>query len=250
MNKKSPSLIKRWWSQLFPQMPDFHSLLNQQCQLLAEGTAELAAYMQTGDDTHADRVIAIEHEGDAVKESNMNTLHQAFATPFDREDIYRSIVAIDEILNYAKSTIREMRGLQLSPDEHTRAMAAQLHEGALALQRGYQRLAEQPLKAEADAEAAHKTERAVERIYRQALSELFDASHYMATLTPEQQQAADDMEVLMQDLNTRELSGVGSAMGFVVEILKRREVYRHMSNAADRVAGAGQVLEDIVAKIA
>lgn len=248
--KKSPSLLQRAWWRLFPQMPDFHALINRQCQLMTEGTAELAAYMQTSEDVHADRVIELERQGDAVKEENMSTLHQAFATPYDREDIYRSIVAIDEVLNYAKSTIREIRGLHLVPDEHTRAMAALLHEGALALQHGYQRLAQQPLKAETDAEAARKTERAVEHIYREALSELFDASHYMATLTPEQQQAADDMEVLMQDLNTREVSGVGSAMGFVVEILKRREVYRHMSNAADRVAAAGQVLEDIVAKIA
>lgn len=250
MNKTADSLLKRWWNRLFPQMPDFYALLDRQCALLTEGTAELAAFMQTGDDTHADRVIAIEHQADEVKADNMNTLHQAFATPFDREDIHRAIATLDEILNYAKTTVREIRGLQLAPDEHTRAMAAQLHEGALALQRGYQRLEQQPLQAESDAEAARRTERAVETIYRQALSELFDASHYAATLTPQQQQTADAMEVLMKELNTREVSGVGSAMGFVVEILKRREVYRHMSNAADRVADAGEVLQDIVAKMA
>ncbi len=35
-----------------------------------------------------------------------------------------------------------------------------------------------------------------------------------------------------------------------MEAFKRREVYRHMSNAADRLAHAGATLYDIVVKIA
>jgi uncharacterized protein Yka (UPF0111/DUF47 family) len=34
-----------------------------------------------------------------------------------------------------------------------------------------------------------------------------------------------------------------------VDRLKRREVYRHVSNAADRVAICGNTLQDIVVKI-
>ena len=250
MNEPRDSRLQQWWQRLFPRMPDFYVLLSRQCDLVVEGTAELLAYMRTADEAHADRVIEREREGDKLKAEHMSILHQAFATPFDREDIYRSITAIDDVLNYAKSTVREMRSLQLGPDEHTCAMAELLHRGALSLQQGYGKLAQQPLLAEADAEAAHKTERSTEKIYRQALSELFDARHYVATLTPEQQKTADSLEILMQALTEREVSAVGSAVGFVVEIMKRREVYRHMSNAADRVARTGEVLNDIVAKIA
>ena len=39
------------------------------------------------------------------------------------------------------------------------------------------------------------------------------------------------------------------AMACVIVIFKRRELYRHMSNAADRLARAGEVLHDIVVKI-
>ena len=35
-----------------------------------------------------------------------------------------------------------------------------------------------------------------------------------------------------------------------VNMFKRREIYRHLSNAADRVAAAANTLEDIVVKIA
>ena len=38
-------------------------------------------------------------------------------------------------------------------------------------------------------------------------------------------------------------------MHAVIEIFKRREVYRHLSNAADRVAEAGETLHDIVVKL-
>ncbi len=225
-------------------------MLNHQCDLLVEATEELLDFMRTNNPQHADGVIDLERQGDTLKARNLTALHQSFATPFDREDIYRSITAIDDILNYTKSTVREMRGLQLNPDEHTRDMAKLLHEGAQALQQGYQRLAKEPLLAEADAERARKTERSTEKIYRRALAELFDANHYVATLTPEQQQTADSLDVLMRELTTSEIAAVGSAVGFVVEIMKRREVYRHMSNAADRVVRAGEVLNDIIAKIA
>lgn len=250
MNLSRDFWLARWWRHLFPPTPDFYVLLNRQCQLVADGAEALLAFMQTAEAEHADRVVELERRGDVLKAEHMTTLHQAFATPFDREDIYRSIAAIDEILNYAKTTVREMRSLQLGPDEHTRAMAELLHKGALSLQNGYAQLAAQPLSAEADAEAARKTERATERIYRKALSELFDAHHYVATLTPEQRKAENSLDVLMQELTEREVSAVGSAVGFVIEILKRREVYRHMSNAADKVVRAGEVLHDIVAKIA
>lgn len=250
MSAPHPSFLRRLWLRIAPPAPDFHLLLNQQCDLVTAGMAELLAYMRTAQDTHANQVIELERKSEALRAQNMNLLHQTFITPFDREDIYRSIAAIDEIINYARTTVREMRGLKLSPDEHTGAMAELLYEGMLSLQSGYARLAKKPLLAEADAEAARKMERVAEHTYRTALEELFDARHYAATLTAEQQKAADSLDVLMQELTRSEMSAVSSAMGFVVEILKRREVYRHMSNAADRVVRAGEVLHDIVAKIA
>ncbi|MYM62154.1 DUF47 domain-containing protein [Pseudomaricurvus sp. HS19] len=247
---KRQGRLSVWWHKLFPSMPDFYGLLNRQCELVVEASGQLLAYMHSGDDTSADRVVELEHLGQQLRAENMTVLHRAFATPFDREDIYRSIAALNDILNYTKTTVREMRGLGLGPDEHTLAMAELLHEGAQALQRGFAHLQLAPLRAEADAEVACRTERATERVYRKALSELFNAGHYQANLTEEQQQAADSLEVLMQTLTQRELAAVGSVVGFVVEILKRREVYRHMSNAADRVERAGDVLHDIVAKVA
>ena len=245
-----PSFLARIVERVLPRAPDFYALLNAQCDVVVAGADALVAYMASGDPAHAERVRALEHEGDALKRKNLDVLYRSFSTPLDREDIFQAIVAIDDVLNYAKATVTEMEVLHVPPDEHTRAMAELMAVGARALATGFKRLRDDPASAERDAEAAHKSERNTERIYRQAIAELFDAEHYLTTLTAPQRETAAEMKVLLEPHARGDAEGVQTAVGFVVEILKRREVYRHMSNAADRVAHAGDVLRDIVAKIA
>ena len=55
--------------------------------------------------------------------------------------------------------------------------------------------------------------------------------------------------MLTGTLDDAQSSAVSTSVAFVVEILKRREIYRHLSNAADRVVVAGEVLHDIVVKV-
>ena len=71
---------------------------------------------------------------------------------------------------------------------------------------------------------------------RKALAELFDVDTTMEAVRIEQPgNGALDQTQLLQN---------------VMERLKRREIYRHMSNSADRLARAGNTLHDIVVKIA
>ena len=82
-----------------------------------------------------------------------------------------------------------------------------------------------------------------------ALAELFNPEHYLLTLTAQQKHDAEALGVLTTAMSAAESAGITPAVGFMLEILKRREVYRHMSNGADRVARAAEVLHDIVAKV-
>lgn len=249
-DKQAPSWLQRLKERIFPPVTDFYQLLNQQCDLVEQGMAALAQYMASGDEQAALRVKTLEHQGDKAKQLNLDALHQAFATPMDREDIYRAIAAIDDILNYAKTTVKEMELLQIKPDEHTLEMAKLMHQGARALKHGFAQLEKQPLAAEADAVEAHKTERMTEKVYRKALAELFDPAHYLQTQTTEQRRDAEALAVLMPTLADEQNQAITPGVGFVLEILKRREIYRHMSNGADRVAFASEVLHDIIAKVA
>jgi uncharacterized protein Yka (UPF0111/DUF47 family) len=91
-------------------------------------------------------------------------------------------------------------------------MALHIREGADALARGFARLATDPAAAGVDANAARKAERTSEKAYRRAIVELFQGDDYL-------------------------------------NMFKRRETYRHMSNAADRVADAARALNNIVVKL-
>jgi hypothetical protein len=52
-----------------------------------------------------------------------------------------------------------------------------------------------------------------------------------------------------EDQGSLSISQACVAMNDVISIFKRRELYRHLSNAGDRLAHAGDNLHDIVVKI-
>lgn len=217
---------------LFPKATDFFGLLDAQCAILVEAVTVFNQFMTENSPELGARVLQLEHAGDDLKHRHMDELNRTFATPIDREDIVKAIVSLDDILGYAKTTVREMEILQVEPDLPMRQMAASILEGTLALQQGYSKLKKHPLEAEPHARRAHKTERRVEKIYRFAVSQLFDDQR------------------LIESIELSEDHAVATAITGVVRMLRRRELYRHLSNAADRIEIAAEILHDIVVKIA
>jgi uncharacterized protein Yka (UPF0111/DUF47 family) len=231
MSDKSDSLVSRLINRVFPRMPDFYGLLNDQCDVLVEAMEAFVTYMESGREADAKSVRALEKRGDELKQRNTDILNRAFSTPIDREDIYRAITSLDLGLNYAKTTTREMEALGLSPDAFMLEMAVEYRHAAEALQEGFRKLKTDPADADNHANAARKTERNVEKIYRRALAKLFDADELIAKLKASEQDSKTEAVLL------------------VVEIFKRREVYRHLSNGSDRLARAADRLHDIIVKL-
>lgn len=233
MSKSSESVVTRLVDRVFPRMPDFYGLMNDQCDLLVTTMEEFVDYMHSGDLETGKRIASVlEKQGDELKRRNLHILNKAFATPMDREEIYRAIEGIDHVVNYAKTAVREMEAFDVDPDKFTLEMAIHLHKGAEALQAGFAKISTAPTEAEADANAARKAERQIEKCYRRALAELFKAEVHHASLKEKG-------------------GGTGSdALRCMTEIMARREIYRHLSNGADRLAHAGQTLHDIIVKIA
>lgn len=226
----APSALRRWVQKLFPVAPDFYALLNDQCDLAVRTTEALVEFLRDADPVTGKAIRDLEHQGDDLKRRNLDILNRSFSTTLDREDIDRGIRSIDEILNYAKTTVREVEALQVTPDEDMAEMAARIHEGTQALCRGYRLLGKDAEAAEAEAYVAHKAERNTEKIYRRALSRLLDDDRLAGVVA----EAGDD--------------GTIEAMREVVRIFRRREIYRHLSNAADRLALAGNFLHDTIVK--
>ncbi len=235
---RSEFILVRLADRLLPRAPDFFSLVDDQCDQAVKTMEELVTFMEHHKNKYARHVRRMEKEGDVLKRRNLDVLNRAFSTPMDREDIYRAIVEIDDLMNYAKSTVREMELLEVVPDRFTLQMAVELKEGTEALQRGFSMLRRDVTLAEVGAVAAHKAERNVEKAYRRALVELFDSNPGNAAGN-----GAKGTSNLADEVYRRVLRDVMGRM-------KRREIYRHLSNAADRLARAGNTLHDIVVKIA
>jgi hypothetical protein len=207
-----PSIFRKLFDRVFPKMADFFGALSSQSQHVAQTTGLLVEFMETGDVVIGERIRQDEHDADRIKASNLHTLNEAFSTPIDREDLYRAIMHLDEITNYCKTTVNEMNVLGLSPDKFCLEMAMHIKMGTDALALGFSHLAKEPASVAANADAARKSERKVEKAYRRAIAELFQGDDY-------------------------------------INMFKRREIYRHLSNAADRMADAANTLHDIVVKM-
>lgn len=208
----TPSILARLLGRIFPKMPDFFTMLSNQCEQVAKTAGLLVEFMETADHEVGRQIRKDEHEADRVKVSNLHTLNEAFSTPIDREDLYRAIMDLDEIVNYCKTTVSEMEVLGLAPDKHCLEMAMHLKLGADALVQGFAKLAKAPQEAAVDADSARKAERRVEKAYRRAIADLFQGDNY-------------------------------------IHMFKQREIYRHLANAADRMAHCANTLHDIVVKM-
>jgi len=193
----------------------FILLLLQQAELTLEGFNILQEYMSQPDKKLAQRIREVEKEADEVRRILIDELNRTFVTPFDREDIFALSLTIDDMLDYAYTTVDEMEIFQAEPNEYLRRMVSLLHDAAMEIYRGVQRLGEHPGVANEHAVRAKALENRVEKVYREALAHLFT--------TP---QTLDD----------------------IVVMLKLREIYRHLSNAADRGDEAANVIGDIVVK--
>lgn len=195
---------------------NFLQLLAQQADKTREGLETLEMFFKAPNETQARRVEQIEKEADELRRILIDDLNRAFVTPIDREDLFALSRTIDDVLDYAYTTVDQIQLFELHPTDLMQKMVAILREAAEELHLGVLQLRERPQVALQHATRAKKLENRVEGLYREALAELF-----------QQPKTLDD----------------------VMLMLKRREVYRHLSNAADRGDEAGNIISDIVVKM-
>jgi predicted phosphate transport protein (TIGR00153 family) len=195
----------------------FIKLIHDQAALTLEGLEALKAYMNAEDDESANLLVSKEKEADEARRILIYELNRTFITPFDREDIFCLSRNIDDVLDYAYSTVSEMRMLHVHPTPFMQQIASLLRDAAFELLMGVDRLADHTGVANEHAQRAKALENRVEDVYREALADLF--------------RGAEDIK-------------------HVVKMLKMREIYRHLSNAADRGDEAANTIADIVVKFA
>lgn len=201
---------------LSPKQDSFMAHLRKQAEIDVRGLESLVAYMQDPTDENVKLLFDAEHEADEQRRILVDELNRTFVTPIDREDIHGLSRAVDDLIDYAYTTVEEMRVLEVEPDEHLRRMAGHLLEGAKEIHLALERLEQHPRLADEHARKAKREENKMEKTYRKAIAALFAGEK-----TPEN----------------------------IVCMMKKREVYRHLSNAADRCDEAANVISDIVVKM-
>ena len=193
----------------------FLQRIQEKTNLTLVGVDLLLAYMNNPDSKIADQLTAKEKEADEARRLLIDELNRTFITPFDREDIFALSRAIDDILDYAYSTMTEIVIFKVKPTEYMVQICTLLKESTFEMLKAVECLQDHPGVTAEHANRAKKVENKIENVYREALANMFK--------------------------DTEDLKGVVKAM-------KMREVYRHLSNAADRSDEAANVLADIVVK--
>ncbi len=194
----------------------FLKLIHEQASLTLEGLEALKTFMVAKDPAASALLSAKEKEADEARRILIDELNKTFITPFDREDIFSLSRTIDDVLDYAYSTVSEMEILKVEPTNYMQQMASILRDAAYELLMAVDRLEDHPGVANDHAQRAKSLENRVEELYRAALADLFGG---------------------VEDIP------------HVLKMMKSREVYRHMSNAADRGDEAANVIADIIVKI-
>jgi len=202
--------------QRFSKQPDqFLERLRTQAQITVQGSEALRRYMAHPGAKGAQHVRQLEKDADEVHRILVAELNRTFVTPFDRKDIQVLSRVLDDMLDEIWASVNEMHILNVAPNAYLKEMARYLATGAEEIKLAMDRIPLHPSVATIHAIRARAVDNAIDTLYAEALADLF--------------RKPKDMDSL-------------------VEMMKLREVYRHLFHASNRIVEAANVIEDIIVK--
>jgi uncharacterized protein Yka (UPF0111/DUF47 family) len=199
------------WKRFFPASVDFYGLLLRHAECVHEGVWAFHNFLEKGRDEDAVRVRELEKEADEFRRRLRHEVFETFSPPIDREDLFYLSRRLDEIINYVKHALRDIQILGLTPSSNLIEMSAVLVQGAHHILEAIRLLPDRSAECGRHARAAKNCENDVTKIYQRGLQELFE----------------------MEDVR---------------EILKHREVQRHVTMVAERIDEVADVVLHIVIK--
>jgi uncharacterized protein len=192
----------------------FVELLSKQADLTVRALQVLEKFGRAADGNTelVEQLKDLEREGDAARRVLIDELLHTYATPFDREDLFALSRAIDDILDAANETAVELAMYRIGPPEGLNEIVKVLIEGSRHISAAVGELLDHPGVAAEHAVRAKRSENRIDSLYHQAVGRLFDSDAEMS------------------------------------QILKSREIYRHLKNSADRIDRAADEISVIVIK--
>lgn len=191
---------------------DFYKLLNEQSDLVLSSVKSLKSYVRTLDEKYANEVKKLENDADKKRLFLVQQLNKTFITPFEREDIYMLSKSLDDILDYYKATVNEMEIYEIKPSTELMEMILILEEGTENICDSVYSMKMDKETSMKDAIKAKKCENKVEDLYRTSIAKLLQSEN-------------------------------------IKYIIKMRELYRHLSNCADKIDQSADLITHILVKI-
>jgi len=189
---------------------DFYELLLAQAEKTLAGCQALVAFL-SGDGS-PEEIKKLEQDADDIRRILIDELNQTFLTPMDREDIFSLSRAIDDVIDHAQNTVKEMETFEVESNPFLIRMAELLHKGAENLVNAIRHLKKNPNVAVEYAVRAKRVENKMNDTFLAALKQLF---------------LGDEPRMMFA----------------------YREIYRHFNRSADRVDEAANIISDIVVKM-
>ena len=191
---------------------NFYALLIRQAQVIRDAVDALCAFCEVPTQEKGDFVKVKEKEADAIRRELVDDINRTFITPIDRDDLYRLSTSIDDLADYAWTTVKEVRIYDVQPDKNLLTMARTLLKMADGLVVCVEKLEKDHSGVAVEATKVKKLENTLNVQFHQSIAELYES---------------DDIK----------------------KILKYREIYNHMNHAADKGDFSADILLDIVVKL-
>ena len=200
---------------LLPREDEYFLLFSQMTDKIQQASNVLVEMMQSDRgsfESYAKRVKDIEHECDELTHTITVKLNKSFITPFDREDIFALIVALDDVCDYIDAGARAILMYDINEiTEHAKHFAKVIQGLAMEINSAVSMLSK-PDGLNQHIVEIHRLENEADDIYFRAIGELFHTQ-------------TDPMTVI-----------------------KLKELYEILENATDRCESVANIVESIILK--
>lgn len=201
---------------LLPREEEYFTLFKEMTARIQDGADALVAMMQDESESfesYTKKIKDAEHACDELTHKITTKLNKSFITPFDREDIYMLVVALDDVLDYIDAGARAILMYDIRQiNDHAKQFAKVIQSLAIELDSAISILAKPKDGMNQHIVEIHRLENEADDVYFRAIGELF--------------RNANDP----------------------ITIIKWKEVYEILEAATDRCESVANIIESVILK--
>lgn len=203
---------------LFPKEVDFFEIFDRASQNLTKAAGLLVSLMENFDniEARAKEIYEVEQEGDILTHEVMKQLNKTFITPIDREDLHELAASLDDVLDLIWGAVDRIVVFKVKDStSEAISMSKDLLITTEVMHKAIQKLKEKNYShVQEYCIEINRLENRIDRDFRDALGKLFDE---------------------IKD---------------PILIIKWKDIYEHLEDAADKCEDVANVIESIVLKYA